>query len=45
MIQIKRFLTVSGTNKWLKQNKDKKIISVNGHYGGFTVVFEVPDYE
>jgi len=33
-------MTVSGANKWLRKNQDKKLISVNGHAGGWTIVYE-----
>jgi hypothetical protein len=40
MWQIKHCITINGANKWLKENKDKKLISVNGHTGGWTIVYE-----
>jgi hypothetical protein len=40
MWQIQHCITLNGANKWLRENIDKKLISVNGHYGGWTIVYE-----
>ena len=40
MKQVKYFMSDKKTNKWLKENQDKKIIDIQMSTGGFAVIFE-----
>ena len=40
MWQNKYCMTVGGANNWFRENQDKKLISVNGQAGGWTIVYE-----
>jgi hypothetical protein len=40
MKQVKYFISERKTNKWLKENAEKKIINVMFSAGGFAVIYE-----
>ena len=40
MKQVKYFMSDNKTNKWLKENQDKKIIDIQMSAGGFAIIYE-----
>jgi len=40
MKQVLYFMSDKKTNKWLKENQDKKIIDIQMSAGGFAVIYE-----
>ncbi len=40
MKQVKYCMSESKTNKWLKDNSEKKIIDIQMSAGGFAIIYE-----
>ena len=40
MKQVKYFMSEKGTNKWLKNNQDKKILDIKFSGGAWGIIYE-----